>query len=52
MQRQRWPNTVNLRIPEDIRKELEREAEYRQLSVSAVVREKLARSYEQRSTTK
>jgi hypothetical protein len=40
----RWPS-VNLRIPETIRKELEAEAQHRMLSVSAIVRESLAARY-------
>jgi hypothetical protein len=41
----RWPS-VNLRIPETIREELEAEAQHRMLSVSAVVREALWQRYE------
>jgi hypothetical protein len=41
----RWPS-VNLRIPETIREELEAEAQHRMLSVSAVVREALRQRYE------
>ena len=36
---------VNLHIPEAIRKELEAEAQYRMLSISAIVRESLASRY-------
>jgi hypothetical protein len=36
---------VNLHVPEPILKELQREAEYRSLTVSAVVRETLAAKY-------
>jgi Ribbon-helix-helix protein, copG family len=36
---------VNLHVPEPILRELQREAEYRGLSISAVVRETLAQKY-------
>lgn len=41
---------VNLHVPEPILKELQREAEYRSLTVSAVVRERLAQSYREPAT--